>query len=344
MEDAAVPLEEPLMIKTTRRSLLRNAAALGLGTAAAHNVPPLRKTSAAADHGQGTVDFFPGFKKQKTKAAGSVINLEVGGNGPGLLLLHGYPQTHVMWRKIAPRLSEKFTVVVPDLRGYGDSSKPADGENHFGYSKRAMAQDQVEVIDSLGFKKFAVVGHDRGGRVAQRMALDHVNAVEKLAVLDIVPTYKLFHTVTKAFATAYWHWFFLMQPSPFPETLIGSNVEFYLKSRFLGRISPDALDDRAFTEYLRCFRDPATIHASCEDYRAAASVDLEHDAADLDCKIACPVLALWAEQGAMHTQFNVLDTWKERASIVEGKSLPGGHFLAEQLPQALLQELERFLA
>jgi len=331
------------MFKSTRRNLIKNAAVLGLGTVAADTIfLSARKAPAVAQKAQGTVDFFPGFKKQKTTTSGAVINFEIGGNGPGLLLLHGYPQTHIMWRKVAPRLSEKFTVVIPDLRGYGDSSKPAEGENHIGYSKRAMAQDQVQVMENLGFKKFAVVGHDRGGRVGHRMALDHAKAVGKLAVLDIVPTYKLYHAVTKEFATAYWHWFFLIQPAPFPETLIGSNVEFYLKSRFL-RIAPGALEEQAFAEYLRCFSDPATIHASCEDYRAAASVDLEHDAADLNRKISCPVLALWAEQGVMQPLFNVLDTWKERASTVEGKALPGGHFLPEQSPQALLEELNRFL-
>jgi haloacetate dehalogenase len=333
------------MSTSTRRDLIRNAAVLGVGGLSA-NDPLLSAIEATKLAGQDrtSADFFPGFKKDKKAVSGAEINFVVGGSGPGLLLLHGYPQTHVMWRKIAPQVSKKFTVVIPDLRGYGDSSKPPDGENHFGYSKRTMAQDQVEVMESLGFKRFAVVGHDRGGRVAHRMVLDHANAVEKLAVLDIVPTYKLYHTVTKEFATAYWHWFFLIQPAPFPETLIGDNVEFYLKSRFFGRISPSGLEDQAFAEYLRCFRDPATIHASCEDYRAAASVDLDHDAADLNQKISCPVLALWAEQGAMQQLFNVLDTWRERASNVNGKSLPGGHFLPEQSPQVLLKELARFLA
>jgi len=232
---------------------------------------------------------------------------------------------------------------MPDLRGYGDSSKPPDGENHFAYSKRAMAQDQVELMNSLGFKNFRVVGHDRGGRVAHRLTLDHQDVVEKLVVLDIVPTYKVFHSVTKELATAYYHWFFLIQPSPFPETLIGNNAEFYLKSRTFSRVLSGAIDDVAFAEYLRCFRDPAAIHASCEDYRAAASIDLENDAADIDKKIACPALALWAAQGAMERLYNVLDTWKERASDVSGKAIPGGHFLPEESPQAVLDELEKFL-
>ena len=325
------------MFRDTRRELLKGAAGLGLGT-----MVSAAKSSEGVERPRATIDFFPGFKKQQLVTSGAVINFEVGGSGPGLLLLHGYPQTHIIWRKIAPQLSKKFTVVIPDLRGYGDSSKPPDGENHIGYSKRAMAQDQVEVMASLGFKSFAVVGHDRGGRVAHRMALDHAQTVERLAVLDIVPTYKLYHSVTKQFATAYWHWFFLIQPAPFPETLIGSNVEFFLRSRFIGRIP--GVEDSAFSEYLRCFRDPATIHASCEDYRASASVDLDHDAADLSRKVSCPVLALWAEQGAMQPLFDVLATWRERASAVEGRALQGGHFLAEQSPEALLGELNGFLA
>lgn len=330
------------MTVSTRRNLLKQVAALGLGTIANE------KLSVVAEQipdqvERGHTDFFPGFRQFKTKTSGAVINAVMGGKGPGLLLLHGYPQTHIMWRKIAAQLAGEFTVVVPDLRGYGDSSKPPDGENHAAYSKRAMAQDQMELMGSLGFKKFAVVGHDRGGRVAHRMALDHGDAVERLVVLDIVPTYKLYHSVTKEFATVYFHWFFLIQRTPFPETLIGNNVEFYLKNWVFNRAYPGAIDDQAFAEYLRCFRDPATIHASCEDYRAAASVDLEHDAADLNRKMSCPVLALWAEQGAMQPLFDVLGTWRERASHVSGKPVSGGHYLPEETPQVVLEEVARFL-
>lgn len=328
----------------TRRDVIQKAAALGLGAVAVEKFSLFAcQASDRGTDGRGSVNFFPGFKQRQTATSGTVINFVVGGNGPGLLLLHGYPQTHIIWRKIAPQLSEKFTTVIPDLRGYGDSSKPSDGQNHAAYSKRAMAQDQVELMGSLGFKNFVVVGHDRGGRVAHRLALDHEEAVAKVAVLDIVPTYKLYHTVTKEFAAAYFHWFFLIQPAPFPETLIANNVEFYLKAWFFEGIYPGAVDSQAFAEYLRSFRDPATIHASCEDYRAAASIDLDHDAVDLDRKISCPVLALWAEQGLMHRLFNVLDTWRERASNVNGKPLPGGHYLPEESPQAVLQELTKFL-
>jgi haloacetate dehalogenase len=201
----------------------------------------------------------------------------------------------------------------------GMAANRPDGENHSAYSKRAMAKDQVELMTSLGFSKFSVVGHDRGGRIAHRLALNHADLVEKVAILDVVPTYKLFHPVTIEFATVYFHWFFLIQPALFPETLVGNNVEFYLKSWAFNRVPSSAIDSQAFAEYLRCFSDPAAIDASCEDYRAAGSVDLEHDAADLNRKIACPTLALWAEQGAMHTLYNVLDTWRERASNVKGK-------------------------
>jgi haloacetate dehalogenase len=288
--------------------------------------------------------MFEGFERRHIKTAGATINVLQGGKGPPVLLLHGYPQTHVMWHKIAPRLANDFSLVLPDLRGYGDSSKPPDGEDHFGYSKRATAQDQVEVMEQLGFKHFAVVGHDRGGRVAHRMALDHPERVTKLAVLDIAPTHKLYHNVSKAFATAYYHWFFLIQPAPMPETLIGNSAEFYLNSLLgIGRLKPHAITPEAFAEYLRCFRDPATIHATCEDYRAAASIDLVHDDADMDRKVTCPVLALWGEKGVMHRMYDVVAVWRERATNVSGKALPCGHFLAEEAPEETLTELRGFL-
>jgi haloacetate dehalogenase len=287
--------------------------------------------------------MFEGFQHMTVETTSATINLVRGGKGSPVLLLHGYPQTHVMWHKIAPRLAEDFSLVIPDLRGYGDSGKPPDGENHFGYSKRATAQDQLEVMDRLGFKQFAVVGHDRGGRVAHRMALDHAEQVTKLAILDIVPTYKLYHSVNKELATAYYHWFFLIQAAPFPETLIGNDPEFYLNS-LLGRLKPRAITPEAFAEYLRCFRDPATIHATCEDYRAAAAIDLVHDEADMNHKVACPLLALWAEKGVVHRMYDVLATWRERALNVSGRALPGGHFLPEEAPEETFAELKAFLS
>jgi haloacetate dehalogenase len=333
------------MSDNPRRDLLKKAAALGMGAFASAStiIPRAVRVLEQADQKPAEAEFFPGFKKITKKTSGATINFVTAGNGPGLLLLHGYPETHIEWRKIAPQLAQKFTVVASDLRGYGDSSKPSDGENHFGYSKRATAQDQVEVMASLGFQKFSAVGHDRGGRVAHRMALDHPDRVTKVAVLDIVPTYKLFHNVTKEWATASFHWFFLIQNAPFPETVIGNSAEFWLKSRF-GRLPPAALNNEAFAEYLRCFRDPAMIHATCEDYRAGASIDLDHDAADLDRKVSCPLLALWGEHGDMHRLYNVLDTWRERASNVSGKPVPSGHFIAEEIPDVLLTELNSFLS
>lgn len=289
--------------------------------------------------------MFAGFERLSVKTAGATINVLKAGKGSPVLLLHGYPQTQVMWHKIAPRLAQEFTVVASDLRGYGDSSKPADGDNHVAHCKRATAQDQVEVMEQLGFTQFAVVGHDRGARVAQRLTLDHAARVTKLAVLDIVPTHYVYHHVDKTLATAYYHWFFLIQPAPFPETLIGANPEFYLNSLLgIGRLKPHAITPEAFAEYLRCFRDPATIHATCEDYRAAATIDLVHDEADLDHKIACPVLVLWGERAFLHKNYDVPAVWRQRAVNVTGKALPCGHFLAEEAPEETYGELRAFLS
>jgi haloacetate dehalogenase len=289
--------------------------------------------------------MFADFERLSIKTTGVTINALKAGKGSPVLLLHGYPQTHVMWHKIAPRLAQEFTIVTPDLRGYGDSSKPADGDNHVGHCKRATAQDQVEVMEQLGFSRFAVVGHDRGARVAQRLALDHAERVAKLAVLDIVPTHYVYSHVDKTLATAYYHWFFLIQPAPFPETLIGANPEFYLNSLLgIGRLKPHAITPEAFAEYLRCFRDPATINATCEDYRAAATIDLVHDEADRDRKIACPVLALWGEKAFLQKHYDVLAVWRQRATNVTGKALPCGHFLAEEAPEETYGELRAFLA
>jgi haloacetate dehalogenase len=246
-----------------------------------------------------------------------------------------------MWHKAAPLLTSGFTVVATDLRGYGDSSKPESGSDHAGYSKRAMAQDQIEVMSHLGFETFFVVGHDRGGRVAHRMALDHPQRVQKLAVLDIVPTHRLYRDSTREFASAYFWWYFLIQPAPLPETLIGNSVEFWISEK-LGKAAPGAMTSEAFAEYLRCYRQPETIHASCEDYRAAASIDLAHDEADMHRKVECPLLALWGEQAPMHRLYDVAATWRERATNVTGKSLPGTHYLVEEIPELVAEELRNF--
>jgi haloacetate dehalogenase len=287
--------------------------------------------------------FFPGFRTARIATQGATINAVIGGNGPPLLLLHGWPQNLNEWHRIAPQLAKHFTVVATDLRGYGDSSKPDDGEHHTGYSKRTMAADQVKVMQQLGFEQFAVVGHDRGGRVAHRMAIDHVDRITRVVLIDIVPTLKLYSAVTKQFATAYYHWFFLIQPAPVPETLLAGQGEFFLRTLFRG-LDEAVIPKEVFAEYVRCFNDPATLHAMCEDYRAAANIDLKHDAADLDKQIACPLLVLWGERGAMHALYDVLATWAERATDVRGKALPGGHWLPEEVPALVHDELQRFLA
>lgn len=287
--------------------------------------------------------MFEGFKLTDVKVEGATIRARIGGAGPPLLLLHGYPQTHVMWHKIAPRLAKDFTVVATDLRGYGDSAKPPSDPQHATYSKRATAQDQVEAMAALGFREFFVVGHDRGARVAHRMVLDHAARVKKVAVLDIAPTRKVFETVTKQVATGYYHWFFLIQPFDLPERLIGSDPEYYL-NRKIGQWSADksGFAKEALAEYVRCFSDPATIHASCEDYRAAATIDLEHDEADIGTKVTCPLLALWGAKGFVERHYDVLAVWRERAADVRGRALPCGHFLPEEAPDETYDELIRF--
>jgi haloacetate dehalogenase len=281
---------------------------------------------------QGTSKFFPGFKTFKVETSGAVINGVIGGQGPPLLLLHGAPQSHISWRIVAPKLTTQYTVIATDLRGYGDSSKPADGESHSNYSKRNMALDQVEVMKRFGFDRFPVVGHDRGGRVAHRMALDHPDKVTRLAVLDIIPTYYLYTHVTIEFVQAYFHWFNYLRPAPGPEN--------DLKAGFDSRPKPT---DEVQSEYFRVSSDPAAIHAMCEDYRAGASIDLKHDEADLNKKIACPLLALWGEKGPMGRLYDVLSIWKQRGTNVSGKGLPGGHNLQEEVPDQVLAEVQAFL-
>ncbi|MBC8268460.1 MAG: alpha/beta hydrolase [Rhodospirillaceae bacterium] len=287
--------------------------------------------------------MFEGFERARIKTDGAEINLQKGGNGPPLLLLHGYPQTHVMWHKIAHRLAEDFSVVIPDLRGYGDSSKPPGGDAHEGYSKRAMAGDQVQVMESLGYEKFFVAGHDRGGRVTHRMALDHPEKILKASVLDIVPTHKIFTTVNQKVASGYYHWFFLIQPGGLPERLIGNDPEFYLRQK-LGHwsASTSGFTDEAMAEYIRCYSMPETIHASCEDYRAAASIDMVHDEADMDKLVECPLLVLWGKNGLMDSSYDVLETWHERARDAHGQAINCGHFLAEENPDETFRALFDF--
>jgi haloacetate dehalogenase len=288
--------------------------------------------------------LLDGFENKRISTRGTEINLKVAGKGPALLLLHGYPQTHVIWHKIAPELAKTHTVIVPDLRGYGDSGKPPSDSTHAAYSKRAMAADQVEVMDALGFNNFSVVGHDRGGRVAHRMVRDYPDRVDKIVVLDIAPTATMYGATDVKFATAYYHWFFLIQPYDLPERMIGADPRFYLtkKIKAWGR-TDGAISDDAFAEYLRCFSDPKTIHATCEDYRASATIDLEHDAVDGDQKIDNPLLALWSQDGFVGRAYDVLETWRQVASNVSGHPVPGGHYVPEEAPQETLSALNKFL-
>ncbi len=289
--------------------------------------------------------MFEGFERERVETPGAEIELVRGGNGPPVLLLHGYPQTQAMWHLVAPKLAEDFTVVAADLRGYGDSSKPFGDEDHSTYSKRTMAGDQAAVMGSLGFDSFTVVGHDRGGRVGHRMALDYPDRVTRLAVLDIVPTRHVFGTVGKDLATAYYHWFFFIQPYDLPETLIGADPSYYLRKKLGGwGTSLETFAPEALAEYERCF-DAATIHASCEDYRASASIDLVHDDVDLEegRKVECPLLTLWGGRGVMERIYDVEAVWREYANDVRSMPLDGGHFLAEERSEETAQELSNFL-
>ena len=287
--------------------------------------------------------MFEGFIQARVDVSGASIHLRRGGSGPPLLLLHGNPLTHVMWHKIAPRLAEDFTVVATDLRGYGDSSKPDGGPDHSGYSFRAMARDQVEVMSALGFNSFYVCGHDRGARVAHRMALDHPNGVKRVAFLDIVPTHHVLTHITKQWAIDSYHWFFMAQPYDYPEQmLISYGLERYIRKKLdkkgvgLSGFTPEAL-----SEYIRCCT-PENIHAVCEDYRAAVGIDFAQDEADLHRKLAMPVLVLWGERSHVNRSFKTIEAWRERAIDVRGKMLPCGHYPAEQVPDETYAELRTF--
>ena len=289
--------------------------------------------------------MFESFRHASVTSDGVGIPCVIGGSGPPLLLLHGFPQTHSIWHEVAPPLASRFTVVASDLRGYGDAGKPPSDPEHVSYSKRAMAADQVALMRSLGFERFGIVGHDRGGRVAHRLALDHPDAVERLMVLDICPTLAMYEQTDLVFARAYWHWFFLIQPAPLPETMIGADPEFFL-TRFMGGRSAglQPFAPQAWAEYLRCARDPETVRAMCEDYRAAVTIDLEHDRADREAgrMLACPLFVLWGRDGVIERCFDAIAEWKRVALDVRGHALDCGHYVPEQAPQALVAEIERF--
>ncbi len=312
-----------------RREVLKQAAALAAAAAGGGLARPARAQEPVPD----TTRFFPGFKRFSIPTSGAVINGVVGGQGPPLLLLHGAPQSHLTWRLVAPRMAASRTVVVPDLRGYGDSSKPADGDRHANYSKRAMALDQIEVMRHFGFERFPVIGQDRGGRVTHRLILDHPNAVTHAAVLDIIPTRYLYTHVTIEFVQAYFHWFNYLRAAPGPENELKA-----VNDAALARATTDVQ-----REYLRAMTDPATIHAMCEDYRASASLDLEFDEADAAKRIGCPLRVLWAEKGAMGRLYDVLGIWKNYGTRVTGRGLPGGHNLQEDVPDMIVAEIESLL-
>jgi haloacetate dehalogenase len=286
--------------------------------------------------------MFDGFTRQRVKTLETTINLVQGGSGYPVLLLHGYPQTHACWHRVAPILAERFTVVCPDLRGFGDSGKPPSDPEHLAYSKRTLARDQVEVMQRLGFGEFAVVGHDRGARVAHRMALDHPGKVTKLALLDIIPTSTAFASVDKEMATSAFNWFFSIQPDGLPERLIAAEAAFYLQwilDHWSG--TKGALAAEAVAEYQRCF-DAEAIRATCEEFRAAASIDLVHDEADKDHKISCPTLLLWSVSS--WTKHDMLEVWRAHAEDIQGVAFDCGHFLPEEDPERTAAELIRFLS
>jgi haloacetate dehalogenase len=290
--------------------------------------------------------LLPGFEYGQMDVEGVMVNHARAGSGPPLLLLHGYPENHLMWRQVAPILAEDHTVVVADLRGYGDSGKPPPDAAGLVYCKRAMARDQLGLMRQLGFGQFQLVGHDRGARVAHRLVLDHPGVVTRLAVLDIVPTRHVFGNVTRAMATAYYHWFFLSAGRGIPEHLIGADPGFWVRSLVGPLLGPGAsIDPQVMADYIRCFTDPRTIAASCADYRAAASTDLVHDEETFAAgqRIECPVLALWGTQAWVGRGYEPLTVWQQYATDVRGAALPTGHFLPEEAPGLVIATLHDFL-
>ena len=292
-------------------------------------------------------DLFPGFESRFIDTdEGVQIKTTTGGSGPPLLLLHGHPQTQAIWHKVAPTLARHFSLVLCDLRGYGDSSKPAGEAEHGNYSKRVMARDMLRVMTVLGHPRFAVLAHDRGARVAHRLAADHAEAVSRLVVLDIAPTLAMYEQTTETFARAYWHWFFLIQPAPLPERLLEADPAAYLHDVMLRRIvGASPFDPRALAEYLRCNALPGAAHSLCEDYRASAGIDLDHDRSDRAAgfKLVMPLLALWGAKGVVQHCFEPLDEWRHVATDVQGQALPCGHYVPEEAPEELLAAALPFL-
>jgi haloacetate dehalogenase len=283
---------------------------------------------------------FPGFERHRIRTSGASIQLVTGGRGPAVLMLHGYPETHACWHRVAPALARDHAVVCADLRGYGGSSKPRALADHSTYSKRGMALDLVEVMERLGHRRFHVVGHDRGARVGHRLALDHGERVLSLTVLDVSPTLRMYEGTTEEFARAYFHWFFLVQPAPLPERLLSGRAREWVLARLgRGRAGLGPFPAAVRLEYVRAFQDPRTVHATCEDYRASASIDLVHDRADRRRKLEMPLLALWGREGTVAACFDPLADWQKVARDVTGRALDCGHFIPEERPRELLREL-----
>jgi haloacetate dehalogenase len=300
--------------------------------------------SAGSTNEEGLPAGFDDLRLSCTTVGGGIsLRLRAGGSGPPLLLLHGYPETHLAWGLVAADLAEDFTVVAPDLRGYGDSSKPAPVPGHENYGKRAMAEDCIALMSRLGFDRFDVVGHDRGGRVAYRMALDSPGTVRRLTVMDVVPTGEVWARADARFALAYWHWGFLAQPHPIPERLIERDPEFFFfDAEFGGAIR--GFPAAAVADYARCARDPATIEAMCEDYRAGATCDRRWDDEDRAAgrRIACPTQVLWAGRGALEAWYDTLAIWRDWADDVTGRALDCGHFMVEERPRETLAAIRDF--
>ncbi len=289
--------------------------------------------------------LLPDFTPFDIERDGVRLHGRIGGCGAPLLLLHGHPQTHAIWHRVAPQLAQRFTLVMLDLRGYGDSGRPVSDADHAAYSKREMARDALAAMAHHGFARFGVLAHDRGARVAHRLAMDHPDAVSRLLLLDIAPTLAMYAGTGEAFARAYWHWFFLIQPPPLPEALIESDPARYVRSVMGARhagLAPFAPE--ALAEYERCAAIAGSAHAICEDYRAAATIDLAHDRADIDAglKLAQPLRVLWGAQGAVGRCFDVLSLWRERAAQVDGTALPCGHYIPEEAPEAVAAEALSF--
>lgn len=292
-------------------------------------------------------DYFKGFERMVIDTGDVKINTLVGGDGKEvILLLHGHPESYLIWRDIAPKLAEKYTVVATDLRGYGDSSKPRGLPDHSNYSKRVMALDQVQVMEKLGFTKYHIVGHDRGARVCHRLMLDHPEKVLTCTMMDILPTYDMYKNTNQEFATKYWHWFFYIQPYDFPERFLGSNPEYFIRNNLLKKATPQAqknFPEDVLQEYIRHYSDPATVHGISEDYRASVGIDMEHDLVDRATKIKTPLLVLWGANGVVGNLWDVLQGWKDLAVDVSGFGVEDcGHFVPEEKPEIVLEAMLDF--